>query len=95
LVARQFEAYSRSSRERREAWAALAALIPLNPDQIVVLCASCRRAQGALGWIILPPGVEQRLMGWDRALVSHGFCPDCLRRQLLSDCLAVQERAAV
>jgi hypothetical protein len=94
LVARQFGDHSRTDREQRGAWASLAAQIPLEPDHVVVLCASCRRAQWALGWTILPPGVEHRLMTWDRAVVSHGFCPDCLRRQLLPDWLALEVRAA-
>lgn len=85
LVAHQFGQHSRTDRRQREEWAALAAQIPLAPDQVVLLCALCRRAQGALGWTILPPGVEQRLMTWDRALVSHGFCPECQRRLTLTD----------
>jgi hypothetical protein len=93
LVARQFEDHSRTDRRQREAWAAVLARLPLDPKQVVALCASCHRAEGLLGWTILPPGAEYRLMTWDRPSVSHGFCPDCLRRMTLTGCPATEIRA--
>ena len=94
LVARQFEDRSRTDREQRQAWAALVAQVPLDPDALVILCAICHRVRGASGWTVLPAGIEQRLMTWDRASVSHSFCPDCQHRMTLPDWLAVEEHAA-
>ena len=57
------------------------ARIPADPDHILVLCAYCRRAHGALGWTALPPGIEYELKRWLGVRVSHGYCPDCINRQ--------------
>lgn len=93
LVARQFEDQSRDCRERRQAWAALLAHIPLDPDHPVVLCAGCRRVQTAHGWTILPAGVEDRYMAADGGMAAYDFCEDCRQNRALAAWPAIEVAA--
>ena len=70
-------------RREREAWAEILDRIPADPDHLLILCAYCHRARGENGWTVLPTGVEMELRAWPGVLLSHGFCPDCLRLQQL------------
>lgn len=81
--ASRLESGSRVHREERRQWRAIMARIPADPDHILVLCAFCHRARGALGWAVLPPGIESELKRWVGVRVSHGYCPDCIRQQWL------------
>ena len=83
--AAQVSATTRIHREERQEWAALLSSIPLDPDHMVVLCAYCHRVRAPHGWIELPPGIEHQLIGWGGAMVSHGYCPDCLQQHTPPD----------
>jgi hypothetical protein len=74
---------SQGYREERKAWDALLARLPSVPSRLVVLCASCHRIRGVDGWTPLPVGIEAELLAWRGAMVSHGYCPDCLQSQFL------------
>jgi hypothetical protein len=63
----------------RQAWAEILARLPGDPDRMVVLCAGCRRVRGVRLWTHLPIGIEYELRVWDRILLSHGYCPECMR----------------
>jgi len=69
---------SQLHHSEREAWAEILAQVPFDPDHRVVLCARCHRARGDEGWTTLPIGIEHELMHWKGALLSHGYCPECL-----------------
>lgn len=79
----RLEEASRTHREERRQWRSILARIPADPDHILVLCAYCHRARGALGWAVLPAGIEYEVKRWGGCRVSHGFCPDCVRRHWL------------
>jgi hypothetical protein len=66
-------------RGERQAWAEILARLPGDPDHVVVLCAWCHRAKGVRLWTHLPIGIEYELRVWDRVLLSHGYCPECMR----------------
>jgi hypothetical protein len=66
-------------QSHRQAWADLLAPLPGDPDHVVVLCAWCGRVKGVRLWHHLPVGIEYELRAWDRILLSHGYCPDCMR----------------
>ncbi|MGN6393358.1 MAG: hypothetical protein ACTHM9_14080 [Gemmatimonadales bacterium] len=69
---------SQMHHNEREAWADILAHVPSDPDHRVVLCARCHRARGDEGWTNLPMGIEHELKHWQGALVSHGYCPECM-----------------
>jgi hypothetical protein len=70
---------SAGGREDRARWAAILGRVPATPDRLVVVCAYCHRVQDGDRWTALPRGIEDELMRWRFVLVSHGFCPDCVR----------------
>ena len=63
----------------RQAWAEILARLPADPDRMVMLCACCHRVRGVRLWTHLPIGIEYELRVWDRILLSHGYCPECMR----------------
>jgi len=66
-------------QEERRAWADILARLPDDPDHMVVLCACCHRVRGPRLWTRLPIGIEYELWAWHRVLLSHGYCPQCMR----------------
>lgn len=88
LVSRAKALCAQSSEDRdvrqvhqgeRQAWNQILAQLPGDPDHVVVLCAWCRRVKGVRLWTHLPIGIEYELRMWDRILLSHGYCPECMR----------------
>src|SRR5262245_31822463 len=62
-----------------QAWAEILARLPDDPDRVVVLCAWCHKVKGVRLWSHLPLGIEYKLRVWDHILLSHGYCPECMR----------------
>src|SRR5689334_18872652 len=69
----------RVQHDERQAWSDILGRLPEDPDRLVVLCAWCHRVKGARLWTHLPVGIEYELRVWDRILLSHGYCPECMR----------------
>lgn len=68
----------RVHQDERQAWNEILSQLPGDPDHVVVLCAWCHRVKGVRLWTHLPVGIEYELRMWDRILLSHGYCPDCM-----------------
>ena len=70
---------SREASIASQAWANILIHLPADSSHTVVLCARCHRARAQKEWANLPAGVEHGLRTWDQVLLSHGYCPECMR----------------
>jgi hypothetical protein len=71
--------YARRRREWKHWWAVWSEY-RATPGHHLVCCAYCARLRRSKEWASIPSVLSQALHKFPKPVLSHGYCPDCIKR---------------